>query len=445
MNAPSSINLPMFKLPITLTLIILLVVGCSGTERVDTNDAGSSMNNSSDVPEGESDDSVNGVVGDIETSSETTEDLIQDDTDSSEPPFSDGESVGSDSSSAVVPDPLIQNLTRIDFEITVPAYQSDALQLRLDWDDGSIIASWVGDELWSASGEFPTNTETLLQVSFYDDHGEITLASYEQRFTTGSNALQIYTITADQFDIDRWDSDGDGISNLVELIAGTDAYESPRVLLFSETRGFRHDAIDDALQTLEELAQAVGMQTFHADDSEGVFTEAELARYDAVVWVMTSGDVLSSIEQAAFENFIRSGGGYAGIHSASDTEYDWPWYGALVGAYFDHHPIVQTAVQIVEDNSHVSTAHLNSSWIRTDEWYDYRANPRAQVNVLLRLDERSYSGGLMGDDHPSAWYHDFEGGRSWYTGGGHTSSSYSEPDFRTHLLGGLRYVARHQN
>jgi len=129
-----------------------------------------------------------------------------------------------------------------------------------------------------------------------------------------------------------------------------------------------------------------------------------------------------------------------GIHAASDTEYEWPWYGALVGAYFDRHPSIQEATQNVEIGSHVSTAHLGSTWMRTDEWYDYRSNPRAQVNVLLSLDESSYSGGGMGSDHPSAWYHDYDGGRSWYTGGGHTASSYAEPDFRAHLLGGLRYA-----
>jgi len=217
--------------------------------------------------------------------------------------------------------------------------------------------------------------------------------------------------------------------------------EITRLLLFSETRDFRHDSTEVALSAIEELALSAGMQTDRAGDSAGVFNQANLANYDAVVWVMTSGDVLDSGEQVAFEQYIRSGGGYAGIHAASFTEYEWPWYGNLVGAYFDSHPAIQSASQFVEDTSHQSTAHLGSTWTRVDEWYDYRSNPRAQVNVLLSLDESSYSGGAMGNDHPSAWYHDFDGGRSWYTGGGHTESSYSEADFRAHLLGGLRYAA----
>ena len=215
----------------------------------------------------------------------------------------------------------------------------------------------------------------------------------------------------------------------------------PRILLFSETRGFRHGSIPEALDSLEELANSAGMEVDRASNSAGVFTDSNLAGYDAVVWVMTTGDVLNDDEQEAFEHYIRSGGGYAGIHSASDTEYDWPWYGDLVGAYFDRHPSIQAALQNVEDRSHPSTEHLGSTWTRTDEWYDFRSNPRARVNVLLSLDESSYSGGRMGNDHPIAWYHEFDGGRAWYTGGGHTVSSYAEDDFQAHLLGGIRYAA----
>jgi len=344
-------------------------------------------------------------------------------------------------SKAVVPDPLVKNSTRVFFDITVPAYVSDTLQVRIEWGATSFLANWVGDEFWSASDDFPTDTENLLTVTFSDKNGAITLGSFERSFRTGSNASESYQITADQFDTDRWDRDGDGVSNLDESIAGTELLESPKILLFSETRGFRHNSIVDAIRALEELAASSGMTTDIAAESEGVFTDEILANYDAVVWVLTSGDVLNIEEQTAFERYIQSGGGYAGIHAASDTEYEWPWYGALVGAYFERHPAVQTASQNVENRTHASTAHLNETWTRTDEWYDYQSNPRSQVNVLMSLDESSYSGGGMGNDHPSAWYHSYDGGRSWYTGGGHTGDSYYEPDFRAHLLGGLRYAA----
>ena len=129
-----------------------------------------------------------------------------------------------------------------------------------------------------------------------------------------------------------------------------------------------------------------------------------------------------------------------GIHSASDTEYSCPWYGQLIGSYFANHPQPQTATVLVEDRTHPSTRHLPQRWERFDEWYNFRSNPRGQVNVLLTLDESTYSGGTMGD-HPIAWYHAFEGGRSWYTGGGHTAASYKEEAFIQHIRGGLLYAA----
>lgn len=352
-----------------------------------------------------------------------------------------GDMTTGSSDDPVVTDPLTQNTTRVSFNIQVPAYQSNALQVRIVWGDKDINAGWVGDEFWSATDDFPTNTENNLVVSFNDENGAITVGTVEQVFKTGINASEAVGITADQFDTDKWDTDGDGTSNLSELIAGTYASEGTRVLLFSETQDFRHDSTEVAVTALEEIAASTGFQTDRANDSAGVFTTANLANYDAVVWVQTSGDVLNASEQAAFEQYIRSGGGYAGIHAASFTEYQWPWYGALVGAYFASHPDQQIATQIVENQSHSSTAHLGTSWTRFDEWYDYSSNPRAEVNVLLSLDESSYTGGTMGDDHPSAWYHEYDGGRSWYTGGGHTNESYSEADFRAHLLGGLRYAA----
>ena len=160
-----------------------------------------------------------------------------------------------------------------------------------------------------------------------------------------------------------------------------------------------------------------------------------------MVWLSTTGDVLDGAQQAAFRRYIRRGGGFAGVHAAADTEYRWGWYGRLLGARFDRHPAVQPATIRVVDRRHPSTRGLPRRWTRTDEWYDYRAQPRRGVRVLALLDESTYSGGSMGARHPIAWCRRFQGGRSWYTGGGHTAASYAEPRFRAHLLGGIRWAA----
>lgn len=220
-----------------------------------------------------------------------------------------------------------------------------------------------------------------------------------------------------------------------EAAAGT-----PRVLLFSKTEGFRHGSINTARSAIDQMLTDDGIEVDTSED-ENLFTDAGLGQYDAVVFLMTTGDILDSAQQTAFENYIRAGNGYVGIHSASDTEYDWPWYGDLMGAYFDSHPSIQEATINVEITDHPSTETLPTTWVRTDEWYNFRTNPRANVNVLATLDEDSYNGGNMGDDHPIAWFHDFDGGRSWYTGGGHRSQSYSEAGFMEHILGGVRYAA----
>jgi uncharacterized protein len=225
----------------------------------------------------------------------------------------------------------------------------------------------------------------------------------------------------------------------IEIKELPDDASVPRVLAFSKTAGFRHASIGAALDTIDELGAANGFTVDRSEDAAD-FTDANLANYDAVVFVSTTGDFLNDEQQAAFEQYIRGGGGYAGIHAAADAEYDWTWYGELSGASFDRHPAVQEATINVEDNTHPSTAHLGDTWVRTDEWYDFRTNPRADVNVLLTLDETTYSGGGMGADHPIAWYHDFDGGRAWYTAGGHTDASFAEPDFRQHLLGGIEYA-----
>jgi len=213
-----------------------------------------------------------------------------------------------------------------------------------------------------------------------------------------------------------------------------------RVLVFSRTLGFRHDSIPDGIAAIQALGREHGFAVDATEDAER-FTPAGLARYRVVVFMSTTGEVLQGAERDALQGFVRAGGGFVGVHAAADTLYEWPWYGELVGAYFARHPAIQPANVRVADATHPSTRGLPDPWNRTDEWYDFRTNPGPGVRVLLTVDESSYHGGGMGADHPVAWYHDFDGGRAWYTALGHVREAYADPAFRAHLLGGIAYAA----
>ncbi|MEJ3745652.1 ThuA domain-containing protein [Actinomycetes bacterium KLBMP 9797] len=212
------------------------------------------------------------------------------------------------------------------------------------------------------------------------------------------------------------------------------------VLVFSKTAGFRHDSIPAGIQMIRDLGGA-NTFTVTATEDSNQFTATNLAQFEAVVFLNTTGDVLNATQQTAFESYIRGGGGYVGVHSASDTEYDWPFYGELVGAYFASHPAIQQATIRVENRAHAATAGLSPTWVRTDEWYNFRSNVRSSARVLSTLDESTYSGGSMGADHPHTWCKTLQGGRSFYTGSGHTQASYTEAGFRSLVLGGIRYAA----
>eukprot|EP00898_Chlorokybus_atmophyticus_P004789 jgi/Chlat1/5310/Chrsp35S05199 len=228
-------------------------------------------------------------------------------------------------------------------------------------------------------------------------------------------------------------------------LAGLSHAASPRLLVFSKTAGYQHKSIPAAHAALVALGKEHGfLVDAPSDNQDAYITDASLAKYKAVVFCMTTGDVLNTTQQGALQRFIRNGGGWMGIHSASDTEYDWPWYGRLVGAYFDYHvpgeyPASVRVTPWSRGRRLVGT-RLPAVWNRTDEWYNFRSNPRGKVLVLATLDERTYSGGSMGADHPIIWCHDFDGGRAWYTAMGHAATAYSEVYFRQHLLAGINYV-----
>lgn len=211
-----------------------------------------------------------------------------------------------------------------------------------------------------------------------------------------------------------------------------------RLLIFTKTTGYRHESIAAGVQTMCELSRELGVDAVATED-EGHFQPQRLSRFAAVVWLSTSGTLLDAPQRRAFEAFVRSGGGYLGIHGASATEEDWPWYAELVGARFTRHPELQPARLIVEDREHPATAHLAREWLRSDEWYEFDSNPRSRVRVLVSVDESSYQGGTMGD-HPLVWCQRVGAGRSFYTALGHEAEHYREPALRQHLAGALAWV-----
>lgn len=219
-----------------------------------------------------------------------------------------------------------------------------------------------------------------------------------------------------------------------------------RVLLFTRTAGFEHESIPAAVDALRSLAAEAGVGIDVTDDP-AVFTPADLGDYDAVVFLMTTGDVLGDEQQAAFMEFVRGGGGFAGVHSATDTEYGWPWYGQLVGAYFAGHPSnpgVRQGTLLVRTDDHLATRGIPESWVRSDEWYDFR-DVQPGSTTLLDIDETSYKTPAE-TPRPTpraiAWIREFGGGRSFYTALGHTTESWDEPLFRSHVWGGILSVAR---
>lgn len=220
------------------------------------------------------------------------------------------------------------------------------------------------------------------------------------------------------------------------------AKPKPRVLVFSKTAGFRHDSIPDGVAMLKFQCEALGWPMTHTEDAE-VFNESLSPRFDVIVFLSTTGNILDESQQLQMERFMAMGGGFVGIHAAADTEYEWAWYGQMMGAYFASHPRIQPATTKIIDRDHPTTSFLRPVWLRTDEWYDYKSQPPASARVLGILDEKSYEGGKMGEKHPIIWAQELAGGgRSWYTGMGHTKESYGEPLFQRQIMEAILWTAQ---
>ncbi|MCZ6889793.1 MAG: ThuA domain-containing protein [Gammaproteobacteria bacterium] len=212
------------------------------------------------------------------------------------------------------------------------------------------------------------------------------------------------------------------------------------VLLFSRTVGFRHASIERAVDELNARGPTENLTFTHTEDPSN-FTTEYLSPFDVVVWLNTTGDVLDDSQQAAFEEYIRSGKGYVGVHSATDTEDGWPWYGDLAGAYFQSHPAISEVVVTTEDRCHPSTSHLDSVWTITEEIYSFDRDPRVTNQILLTIDGDALAHPGIGRNHPIAWFKEFDGGRSFYTNLGHQDATWLDDRFMTHLVNGIRWAA----
>jgi type 1 glutamine amidotransferase len=209
------------------------------------------------------------------------------------------------------------------------------------------------------------------------------------------------------------------------------------VLVFSRALGFDHPSITNGWEAVSQMGASGELRIQLSKDPKKLL---DPSRFGVLFFLSTSGDVLDAAQQAAVEAWIGDGKGFVGVHAAADTEYDWPWYGDLVGARFLTHPAEQAADVKVADTVHPSTRGLPATWRHTDEWYEFRAPPK-NVHVLLRVDEASYQGGMTGADHPIAWCQSFKGARSFYTALGHPTAAWSDPTFLKHIEGGLRWAA----
>jgi type 1 glutamine amidotransferase len=222
-----------------------------------------------------------------------------------------------------------------------------------------------------------------------------------------------------------------------------------KVLLFSKTDGFHHQSIHEGVDAVRQLASR---HNFVVDwqENAGVFNDKALEGFQAVIFLNTTGNVLNDQQQVAFEKFIKSGKGYVGIHSAADTEYDWAWYTKLVGMMFKIHPQQQTAYLNVQDSNFPGMERFPKRLLWTDEWYEYSERKADDLKILVTVDEKTYDpkvkwgpneGKGMGDVHPISWYHNYDGGRAFYTGLGHIGLVFADQTFLDHLYGGIYWAA----
>ncbi len=238
---------------------------------------------------------------------------------------------------------------------------------------------------------------------------------------------------------------------LVQLwsITATAQQKQFRVLLLTTTKGWHHESLHYGVVALRQLAVKHSFDLILFEDPNS-FNDKFLETFQVVLFLNTTGDVLDPAQQKVMERFIRSGKGFVGIHSASDTEYDWEWYTKLVGRMFKIHPAVQTAKLKVLDASFPGLNGFAGGKLWTDEWYEFGPEKSSGLQYILSVDESTYNANVqwgekkgqgMGTLHPVAWYQHYDGGRSFYTALGHLPSIYSDAAFLDHVYAGIFWAA----
>lgn len=225
--------------------------------------------------------------------------------------------------------------------------------------------------------------------------------------------------------------------------------EQFNVLIFSKTAGWHHTSVNEGVTALKAMAENHHFNIDWQEDAN-LINSKNLAKFDVVLFLQTTGDILNDEQQKALEEFIQSGKGFVGVHSASDTEYDWPWYGKLIGRHFKIHPQIQTARLSVIDDKFPGLEYFPKSSLWTEEWYEFGEELSPDLHYILSVDESTYDpkadwgqnkGIGMGKFHPVSWYQYIDGGRSFYTALGHMGVSYSNKAFIEHLYGGIYWAA----
>lgn len=233
-----------------------------------------------------------------------------------------------------------------------------------------------------------------------------------------------------------------------ETTANNVNWKKTKVFVYTKNgKGYVHDNIAAAARCIQELGAQNGFAVDVSDDP-AKFNDDNLKQYNALIFTSTNNDVFDNdAQKLALMHYIEAGGGFVAIHSVTGTERNWPWFKRLVGGTFERHAKHQPFTEIIIDHQHPSTSFLPATWKRDDEcYYTKEINPDLHVLMVHDLSTVDDKGKpvIYGNTFPSVWCHEFDGGREWYTSLGHDSTTYKEPDFRKHIMGGLQWVLSKQ-